>query len=242
MGKILDNVVKKYGSISMAPGSTGTFYYNKFFKKYNINAEYKAFSATLENFNDVLDNLIECQYLGISISMPFKKKVIDYLQTKNAHLTQDVLLYNSCNTVFIEKNKLLGYNSDLSGVKYIEKQIRGSVSILGNGAIGQMFYQRFKDNFSTKIYSRSLNNWQDRHEPRTIIVNCTPLGTISDESPIDYIPKTTETIIDLAIKPSRLAQLAKNIKYIPGIIFYKYQFITQFKVYTGFEIKQNEFE
>lgn len=174
--------------------------------------------------------------------MPFKKQIIDYLDIAD----QDVIDYQSCNTIVI-KNKLLhGYNTDLEGIRDISKRLNYSkVSILGNGSIGKMFYKLLNNlGYDLKIYSRSLNNWDQRHDDSFIVINCTALGTINNTSPLELINDNVKIIVDLSIKTGLLFDQAKEkgIYYISGQDFYKAQFMKQFFLYTGIQPKSNDYD
>jgi shikimate dehydrogenase len=235
--------MKQYYSISEYPKNTGSYYYNTFFKKYNIDATYTPVKATPDTFKEVLTTLKNNGAAGISISMPFKHLVLNYLDSKNL----DVLTYSSCNTILNTNGSLLGYNTDLTGVmaavsniKYYEKTI-----ILGNGCMGRMFYKYMKSlgYNNVRLVSRNLNNWEDRHKVCDIIINCTALGTINSSSPIDYLNDSTRLIIDLSIECGKLFDKAteKLVEYISGLEFYKNQFMKQYLIYTGTQISDDDF-
>ena len=222
--------MKKYISLSSHPGTTGKYFYTNFFKYYNIDAVYEPRGATdlklaLELASDVD---------GISVSMPFKKEIIQYLDKTSELVDQ----WQLCNTIKIENDISTGYNCDFNGmchvVSYIEKLACNTVSILGDGAIGTMFAEWLKE-YRPNIYSRKLDTWHSRHSATNVLINCTSVGTVDNNSPVDYLPSGIRLVIDLAIKNNNLAEqcIYNNIKYISGKEFYKFQFLSQFEIYTG---------
>lgn len=228
--------MKNFLSFSSNPGTTGLRYYSYFFKKYNIDAVYIPKKA--ENLNDAIGYARSVKASGFSVSMPFKKEIITYLNEMDA----SVFEYATCNTVKIVDDKLIGYNADYLGALAILKLIKPyhHVTILGNGAMGSMLHKLIPN---AKLISRSLKNWEDRILGSDVIINCSALGTISEESPFVELPKTN-LVIDLALKNNNLklqCQL-KNVKYVSGIYFYKHNFLEQFKIYTGIRLHENEFE
>lgn len=235
--------MKNFYSLSEFPGKTGQYFYTEFFKLYHIDANYTPLGANKNNFELIFKSLLK-DAAGISISMPFKQDVIEYLD----NVDTTVSLYNSCNSILVKEGKLFGYNSDLDGVIYSTDCIlpNENITILGNGAIGKMFHAHLhKNKYSNiSVYSRSLSNWDRRHESTDIVINCTALGTSTSNSPLDYIPKNTRLVIDVAIKENKLfRQCQKNsISYISGQDFYKHQFRKQFKFYTGIEIDLDQFD
>jgi shikimate 5-dehydrogenase len=234
--------MKQFVSFSKHPSNNGKYFYTNFFKLHNINAEYHPLAATEDNIHDMIKHAVSQGVTGISISMPFKQQVLtilDYAET-------DVIKYNSCNTIVVVDNKLHGYNTDIRGViktcSYINSS---SVDILGDGAMAGMYYKYLLDENNTiNMYSRKLKNW-DRRNSSTgeVVINCTGVGTINDESPLDTL-ENRKLVIDLAIKEKELYKqcFQKGIKYISGMEFYKHQFFTQYKLYTGTEVSSSDFD
>ena len=233
--------MNKFYSLSEHPGSFGKFFYNYFFEKYQINSNYQPLGTNAKDFSIVFKELIDNDAKGISISMPFKSYVINYLD----ELDDAVVSYKSCNTVKIFDKKTVGYNTDLKGIEYISKLLKNTdtISILGLGCIGSMF-TKYLNSHTVTCYSRHLNNFSMRHNDCDVIINCTALGTINKLSPLDYIPQSTSLVIDLAIKENDLKNMCSiaNINYISGLEFYKNQFIKQFEIYTGICLSNEELD
>jgi shikimate dehydrogenase len=232
--------MKKYVSISQFPGRQGQYFYTEFFKIDGIAAEYVPLAATVDTFQDTLEQSRNCS--GISISMPFKQKVIKYLD----HQDPSVSEYDSCNTIVVAAGKFVGYNTDLAGVEGVCKHINHNdkILVLGNGCIGKMFLRHLAVNKYQRVIaiSRSLGNWSDRHQSCDVIINCTAIGTVDNTSPLEYLSNQTTSVIDLAVKPGQLAQQADQITYISGQEFYQYQFMKQYKLYTGLEVDPSQYK
>lgn len=227
--------MKKYISLSQYPGKTGQYFYTEFFKHYNIDAEYEP--RACEDIQLSIEQAKQEQVSGISVSMPFKKKVISLLNKQTSY----VELYNSCNTIKILDDKLTGYNADIAGVEFVCKNIKQGdrITILGSGAIGSMFVKYLEDEHygNLNICARNLGTWHERYKPADVVINCTAMGTSTEESPykLGQIPPNARVIIDLAIKDNELKQQCMNygIKYVSGREFYRAQFLRQFEIYTG---------
>lgn len=228
-------MTKTFISLSKFPSKTGQYFYNYFFNEYSLDCVYVPYKS---------DNIIESvqsfknTVSGISISMPFKKEVIEILDIADI----DVTTHSSCNTIKVEDELLVGYNTDIYGVDNLIKfiGINDTVSVLGDGSMASMFVKKLKN---CHQFSRRLGNWNLRHIDVDVIINCTGLGTINDQSPFDILPNS-KLVIDLSIRPNKLLYQCQNsyTKYISGLEFYKFQFIEQFKIYTGLEISQEEFD
>lgn len=232
--------MKKFISLSRYPGTTGLYFYTEFFKHYNIDAVYEP--RTCFDLEDSINSALKEEVSGISVSMPYKQKVIRYLDNQHAY----VKMYNSCNTITVDKDKTYGYNADLAGVEYVCRQIKPNdkITILGAGAMGSMFIKYLEEEHygNLNVCARSLGTWNNRYTYADIIINCTALGTSTNDSPylLGQIPPKARLIIDLAIKDNELKQQCKNynIKYVSGREFYRSQFLKQFEIYTG--IKPSE--
>jgi shikimate 5-dehydrogenase len=232
--------MKKYVSISQFPGQQGQYFYTEFFKANGIAAEYVPLAATVDTFQETLEQSRNCS--GISISMPFKQTVIKYLDHQDSSVSE----YDSCNTIVIADDKFFGYNTDLAGVEDVCKHINhdDKILVLGNGCIGKMFLKHLAINKYQKVIaiSRSLGNWNERHQNCNVIINCTAIGTVDSSSPLERLSNQTALVVDLAIKPGQLSQQANQITYISGQKFYQYQFMKQYKLYTGLEVAPSQYK
>ena len=228
--------MKKYISLSKYPGKTGQYFYTEFFKQYNIDAVYEPRGT--DNLDVSIKQAIEEGVAGISVSMPYKKEVITYLNKAAPSVSN----YNSCNTINVEDGKYIGYNTDIAGVEYVSTFMNtdDQITILGTGAIGRMVIRYLESNRFGKmnICARSLGSWHRRKECSDVIINCTSLGTATIDSPFDVLPTNTRLVIDLAINNNNLKfQCATaGIKYVSGEEFYQAQFTQQFEIYTGIKV------
>jgi shikimate dehydrogenase len=232
--------MKKFISLSQYPGKTGQYFYTEFFKHYNIDATYEPLASS--DVEKSIKQAIQEGVSGISISMPFKRAVIPLLNKKHPYVD----LYNSCNTIKIDKDITHGYNADFAGVESVCKEIRqgDKITILGAGAIGSMFVKYLEENHyeNLNVCTKTSATWNNRYSYSDIIINCTALGTSTFESPykIGQMPPAARVVIDLAIKDNELQEQCKiaRVKYISGREFYRAQFLKQFEIYTG--IKPDE--
>lgn len=227
--------MKKFISLSQYPGKTGEYFYTEFFKHYNIDASYTALACT--DVKKSIQQAIADNVSSISISMPFKRAVIPMLDKKHPYVD----LYNSCNTIKIDKGVTHGYNADFAGVEAVCKEIRqgDKITILGAGAIGSMFVKYLEGNHydDLNVCTKSTGTWNNRYSYSDVVINCTALGTSVYDSPykIGQIPPAARVVIDLAIKDNELQEQCKiaRVKYVSGREFYRSQFLKQFEIYTG---------
>lgn len=222
---------KLFGSVSIAPGGTGTFFYNLAFASLQIDAIYKA--QKCNNFEEVKSVVKSRTFSGLSISMPFKNQSLDLCN----ELDESARLANSVNTlVYDDSHRLIGYSADLYGVrKSLEYLSEGEISILGDGAISTIYQLELsRMNREFRVYSRKRNNWNSRHSTTQNLINCTSIGMTSHESPVTKLNGCTY-IVDLVINSRSLKDLANSmsIKFFSGMDFYREVFTNQFNFYTG---------
>jgi shikimate dehydrogenase len=227
--------MKKFISLSQYPGKTGQYFYTKFFEHYNIDADYEP--RATDDLPKSIARALEENIDGISVSMPFKKQVLNYLDKTTAYTE----MYQSCNTIIVDDKKLVGYNADISGVEWACKNIKTGdrITVLGNGAMAAMFIKYLENDHygHLNLASRSLGTWYKKDQATDILINATALGTSTADSPFTKLPDDVRLVIDLAIPNNNLRQqcLDAKVKYLSGKEFYKQQFLTQFKIYTGIE-------
>lgn len=224
-------------SLSQYPGKTGEFYYNFFFKKFNLPYTYTALKCT--NLKESVEYLKSNSALGFSVSMPFKEEILDYLDA----VQPEAASYSTCNTVKVRNGELIGYNTDYYGALYLKSIIpyNAHIAVLGDGAMGRLIKRILGPN--ADIISRKKGNWEKRYNINDILINCTSFGTATHESPF-YVLPPVKMVIDLAIKDNILKKQCADTgtPYISGLEFYKHQFIKQFEIYTDTRINTWDFE
>jgi len=110
--------------------------HNHWIKKNNIDAVYDKKQL---NENDIKSTILKVrngEIDGINVTIPFKKSVIPYLD----QLTPLANEAQSVNTIYKEKNKVIGHNTDVGGFELGLKRINYNVKnkkvfILGAGGV-----------------------------------------------------------------------------------------------------------
>jgi hypothetical protein len=90
--------MKHYVSVSKYPGKQGQYFYTSFFKLHNLDADYTPLAVTEESLPEILHTAKSNGTCGISVSMPFKNNVIDYLDHKNLNLDVPFMDGKMCST------------------------------------------------------------------------------------------------------------------------------------------------
>jgi shikimate 5-dehydrogenase len=220
---------KLFVSLASKPGTTGTTFYNRLFDYHDIDAEYVACSC-VDLAQDI--NLARETCSGVSITMPFKIDVGDYIDDWACDP-------GPVNTIKVEKSNLIAYNCDLLGLNDTIGQLikNKSVVILGDGAMSQNVIDLCEDhNSGFKQFSRKLGNWELRHQPCDVLINCTNLGMSAKDCPVESV-EFARSVVDCVIGPTKLFNMAKKAgcHTVSGAEIYLAQFKHQFKIYTDMD-------
>ena len=199
-------------------------YFTEKFKKENIDAKYYNFD--LEEINQLRDVIKEMPELqGLNVTIPYKREIISFLDD----LAPEAKEIGAVNTVKVNGNRLIGYNTDYIGfsesLKPLLKSHHNKALILGTGGASKAIAFALKKlNIEYSLVSRSAGDgklgYNDLSEEvikdHNIIINTTPVGTFPDveeypEFPFEYLTKE-HLVYDLIYNPetTRLLALAKK--------------------------------
>lgn len=109
--------------------------HNYWFYKNKMNYVYKKLKINQAGIKKILNKLRKKELDGINVTIPFKRSIIKYLNT----LKGDALKTSSVNTVYLNKKKLVGDNTDVYGfssgvIKKIKNKIK-TAGIIGAGGV-----------------------------------------------------------------------------------------------------------
>lgn len=216
---------EKYGLLGKKLGHS----YSKIIHEKLGYYEYKYF----EKNEDDLDDFFEKKdFKGINVTIPYKEKVIRYLD----FVSDKAKKIGAVNTIVNNNGKLYGYNTDYFGFLYNLKKNQIEVKnkkclILGKGASSKTVNEVLKDLGAKEIvflsrrfkpYFKDEKNYRDFE----IIINTTPVGMYpNNEEFLEYINLSNfeklEGVLDLIYNPNMTKILIdgklKNIKYACGI-------------------------
>jgi shikimate dehydrogenase len=154
------------------------------------------------------------EFKAINVTIPYKEKVIPYLDEMDNNAKQ----IGAVNTVVNTNGKLVGHNTDFSGFLYmIQKngiKIKDKkVLVLGNGGASKAVAAvlKFLEAKEIILAGRTLREntitfeeCYEKHTHGQVIVNATPVGMYPDidETPIDLKQFTKcEAVLDLIYNP-----------------------------------------
>jgi len=202
--------------------------HNHWIKKNNIDAVYNKKQL---NENDIEGTILKVrngEIDGINVTVPFKKSVIPYLD----QLTPLANEAQSVNTIYKEKNKVIGHNTDIGGFELGLKRINYNVKnkkvfILGAGGVVPSIILALKKMGSSKIilsnrtkekaenlkkiYSDlEIIDWGETPD-FNVIINATSLGLKNhDEIKLDYTDiGSNKLFYDVIYNPRQTKFLSK---------------------------------
>jgi len=248
-------------SISRTPSLFGTYFHNNLYKKYKINAFYKALKIKTNQLKTILDIVKENKdVIGCSVSTPFKSKSIQYLNNLDFHSRKICAI----NTIVNKNGSLEGYNTDFDSAFYAFKKLKinpkNKILIIGSGSMAKVYiyllkflkFTNFKICSRKKIKDISYKKYvkfkiiNEVVNAFDLIVNCTTIGMKGNQNRIifDYnnINKRSK-IIDCVAVPVRTPLIdyceKNNITNINGLELAYHQAVRQFKLYTNYNVPNN---
>ncbi len=110
--------------------------HNYWIKSNNINAIYEKKKIEVGGLENLIFNVKEKKIHGINITVPFKQKIIPYLD----ELSFEAENTQSVNTVYLDNKKIIGHNTDIEGFEFGIKETNFDVSnkkvlVLGAGGV-----------------------------------------------------------------------------------------------------------
>ncbi|KXH80475.1 shikimate dehydrogenase family protein [Chryseobacterium kwangjuense] len=187
----------------------------KFFEDKFQKLMLKDFTYDIFDLNEIheVENLLgDQELLGFNVTIPYKEKIIDYLDD----LSDEAEKIGAVNCVLIRDGKKTGYNTDAFGFEKTlllhRKAHQDKALILGNGGAAKAVkYTMDKHGIPSVVVSRNSEiNFQnldsDTVRDHKIIIQCTPVGTFPNvedclEFPFEGIT-SEHLIIDLIYNPN----------------------------------------
>ena len=126
---------------------------NYWIKSNKIDAIYGKLQVYDEDLEELCENVKSSQLDGFNVTVPFKKKIIPFLDVLSGH----ALRTQSVNTVCLNKGNLTGYNTDIDGFELSIKKISYDVTnkkiiILGAGGVVPSIIYALKRMNASQIY------------------------------------------------------------------------------------------
>ena len=127
--------------------------HNFWIKKNKIEAIYEKRLLEEKEIPKLIESIRKSEINGVNVTVPFKNSVIPYMDS----LSSDARKTNSVNTICIEKDKIIGHNTDIVGfelaLRYINYDVkRKKALIIGAGGVSPSIILALKNMGCENIY------------------------------------------------------------------------------------------
>ena len=237
--------------------------HNYWIKNNNINAIYEKQKLNKDEIEGLISKVKEKKLNGINVTVPFKKEIIPYLD----RLSLEAESTQSVNTIYLDNDKVVGHNTDISGfelgIKNLKFETTGKkILILGAGgvvpsiifALNKMKVSEITISNRTKDRAESIKNlfknlkivdWGNIPE-FDMIINATSVGLNKDDQiNLDFSKVGKDKFFyDVIYNPkeTNFLKIGKRMgnKTENGKLMFIYQAFTAFKVWHGVEPEINK--
>lgn len=225
--------------------------HNAAFKHLGLDFVYEACEVDPRNFVDFMDRVIDGEFHGVSVTVPFKQTVMDYVNV----LSPCAKSIDAVNTLFFDGKTLVGENTDWFGIYMILKELvrfkRRRILIYGAGGAARSALYAAKDlDLDIFLTNRTKSKGEKLAKdfdvkycdpinlPEVdVFVNATSIGLSGQ----NFLPvsekwlRRVESVFDMVYTGTILEQTAKKIgcKVISGKKMLLYQGAKQFEIWTG---------
>ena len=228
--------------------------FNALFAFYHLDCHYTWFEDP--ELEEIMNIARITDVKGLSVTIPFKHEVIEYLDEIDEHAAREI---GAVNTVVFACGTAIGYNTDWLGVRKPLVPMKGAKAVLlGAGGVAAGAAYALTDlDMDVTILNRTPENakklaerfgcgwgsWDefDRIKPE-LVVNATPLGMQPDtRNPLrmDQLHKGM-TVFDLVytppITPLIDAARAQGCRTITGVEMFIEQAREQFYLFFGIDV------
>ena len=234
--------------------SRGPNLFNALFGEYGLNYHYTFFEDP--EIGRILQQARALDAKGLSVTIPFKQSVMEYLDEIPDTAAQQI---GAVNTVVFACGKALGYNTDWLGVRQPLEGMKGAKAVLlGAGGVAAAAAYAMKGlemdvtilnrtpDKAKELAKRSGCRWAawntfDALHP-DLVVNATPLGMEPDiRSPLDVEQLYPElTVFDLVYTPPITPLIERAIGQgcttITGTGMFAEQARAQFRLWFGIDL------
>jgi shikimate dehydrogenase len=228
--------------------------HNYWIRKNNINAIYEKKKLNEDQLEQYISKVKENKINGINVTVPFKKKIIPYLD----ELSVEAKETQSVNTIYLKDKRVVGHNTDIFGFRTSIEQAKydlnkKKVLILGaGGVVPSIIFSLIKMKVSKitisnrtkekaenlkKIYKDlEIIEWGDISN-FDMIINATSLGLKKEDNlnfDFSSIPEN-KFFYDVIYNPSEtnFLKMGKELgnKTSNGKLMFIYQAVSAFKIW-----------
>ena len=234
---------------------------NRWLKENNIDAIYDKIKLEDYEIKKFIQDIKEQKIAGCNVTVPFKKKVIPFLDKLSLEAEQT----QSVNTITFDKGNLVGHNTDISGfdtaIKKLNFKTKGKrILILGAGgvvpsiiiALKKMHVQEIiisnrtrekAENLKVLFNNLEILEWGDLTDFH-MIINATSLGLNNETINLDFSSLGRDKLFyDVIYNPQEtpFLKMGKQLGNMTenGKTMFVYQALEAFKLWHNMEPKVN---
>jgi shikimate dehydrogenase len=187
--------------------------HNAAFAALGMDARYELADVGADDLADAVAALRAPDRLGANVTQPHKLAVCDLVDELGAEVSR----LGAANTILRRDGQLIAHNTDLAAVS-AELASLGTIAsavVLGVGGAARAVGAALADVGAT-AYPVDRGRWEslpDLVAEADLLVNATPIGTASDESPVPAVLLRPDlAVLDLVYRPSptRLVREARE--------------------------------
>ena len=234
---------------------------NYWIKQHNINAIYEKIKLEENEIESFIDKIRNQKIDGCNITVPFKKKVIPFLD----RLSSEAEKTQSVNTIINNDGNLIGYNTDICGfekaIKSLNFDMKGKkVFILGaGGVVSSIIYALKKMETSKVILTNRTKKKAEEMKKQfydieivdwghvinfDVVINATSLGLNNEFINLDFSNIGGKKLFyDVIYNPEETNFLKEGKKLgnqtENGKLMFIFQAFEAFKLWHGIEPKIN---
>ncbi len=228
--------------------------HNHWLQENNIEGVYDKKKINQNEIKDLISEVRNNKITGINVTVPFKKEVIPFLDK----LSEEALVTQSVNTIYLENNKVTGHNTDIFGFKHSLKFTKFDIKnkkvlILGaGGVVPSIIYALKKGGASNILLSNRTKSKADELKKSfgnldvigwgtlpdfDMIINATSVGLNKNENiDIDFSRvKKGSFFYDVIYNPkeTNFLKTGKNLgaQVLNGKMMFVYQAFEAFKLW-----------
>ena len=231
--------------------------HNWVFKTLNIQSKYDKIRVTEEELSEIILKIRNDKLDGINVTIPHKENILEFLDEINTRAET----IGSVNCIIKSNARIIGNNTDWYGFSLALKTNKIDVSdkeviVLGAGGTGKSILYSLKQLSVKKIIllnrniqkarvlqdeiiiSYSLENTESVIKNDSIIINTTPIGMQSNQSPIELgLIHKNQILIDVIYNPLETAflKLGNKIgaKTLNGLDMFIHQALASLDLWFG---------
>jgi shikimate dehydrogenase len=175
------------------------------FEALSLGHTYELADVSAEELQVAVAALRSTDFLGANVTVPHKAAVIDHLD----EVDQLAAEAGAVNTIVVRRGRLIGSNTDVPAIAEQLRKLRAAprvALVLGAGGAARAVRLALESLGSVEIVTLSRSSWSDLPrllEGADLLVNATPIGTDSNETPVDQrLLHSGLAVLDLVYRPS----------------------------------------